>query len=267
MKDRDTFALFDSHCHLNAETFDGRHDEVIQAAQEAGVAYMAVVGFDYETINRGIRLAEAYDNIILALGWHPTQASSFDDQAKDFLKDKLGHPKVHMLGEIGLDYYWDTATPRDQEAAFRYQIQLAKDLNLPITIHNREATEDVYQILSQEGLPARGGIMHSFGGSPDQVQPFIDLGMHISFSGVVTFKKTDQVRQASRLVPADRLLIETDSPYLAPVPYRGKENQPAYVLEVAKVLAQVRGVPVEEIARQTTQNAFDLFGWYPSHGE
>lgn len=255
--------LFDTHTHLNAETFAGRESEIIETAKANDVHYMAVVGFDYATIEKTLELSQAFSNLISVCGWHPTESYCFDKKAEDFLEASLAQPKVKMLGEIGLDYYWDTSTKAEQDRAFRRQLAMAKNLHLPITIHNRDATEDCYRILKEEGIPNEGGIMHSFGEGPEWVDRFLDLGMHISFSGVVTFKKTLEVRQAAKLVPDNRLLIETDAPYLAPVPKRGKENQPAYVRYVAEVLSQVRETSLEEIAQITSQNAFELFNWYP----
>ena len=255
--------LFDTHTHLNAEAFAGREQEVVDAALANQVAYMAVVGFDDKTIEKSLELSKIYPNIISVCGWHPTEASTYGPQVEAMLEEALSQSKVHMLGEIGLDYYWDTASKADQERAFRRQIAIAKNHHLPITIHNRDATQDCYRILKEEGIPNAGGIMHSFGEGPEWAAKFLDLGMHISFSGVVTFKKTDDVRQAAQIVPSDRLLIETDAPYLAPVPKRGKENQPAYVRYVAEVISQVRGLTLEETAAITSNNAFDLFKWYP----
>lgn len=255
--------LFDTHTHLNVDAFDGIEEEVIQQARQNQVEYMGIVGFDEATILKSLKLSEGDDHLISIIGWHPNEALQYNEEVEAKLRQWLTHPKVKMLGEIGLDYYWNEAPKEVQEDVFRRQIQLAKDFNLPITIHNREATEDVYRILSTEGLPQRGGIMHSFGGDETAVQPFIDLGMHISFSGVLTFKKSEDVRRAAQLVPLDRLLIETDAPYLAPVPKRGKRNEPAYVKYVAEVLAQIRGISVEELAQVTTQNAFNLFDWRP----
>lgn len=255
--------LFDTHNHLNADQFLGRESEVLAAAKAHDVAFMAVVGFDEKTIERSLQLSRRYPEVISVLGWHPTEAYRYTQAIEDALIAQLSEAKVQMLGEIGLDYYWDKQHKDQQAKVFRRLIAIAKEHHLPITIHNRDATEDVYQILKEEGVPAAGGIMHSFGESLDAAYRFLDLGMHLSFSGVVTFKKAEEVREVAKMVPADRLLIETDAPYLAPHPFRGKENQPAYVRYVAEMLAQVREVDLTEIAEITSHNAFKLFNWYP----
>lgn len=255
--------LFDTHTHLNADQFVDEVPELIQAAAAQDVHYMAVVGFDEVTIERTLELSENYQNIISVVGCHPTEAGNYTKDFEKRLENWLELPKVKMLGEIGLDYYWDTAPKDVQEEVFRRQIAIAKEHQLPITIHNRDATADVYRILKQEGVPAAGGIMHSFGGTSEEAKQFLDLGMHISFSGVLTFKKSEAVRAAAAIVPKEFLLIETDAPYLAPVPKRGKRNEPAYVRYVAEVLAEVRNVSLEDIAALTTKNACDLFRWQP----
>lgn len=253
--------LFDTHTHLNAEQFEGIESEIIQQALAQQVAYMAVVGFDQKTIEKSLDLSQKFANLISVIGCHPTNANHYTQDFEKQLEQQLELSRVKMLGEIGLDYYWDSAPKDVQEKVFRRQIAIAKEHNLPITIHNREATEDTYRILKDEGIPQAGGIMHSFGGTAYQAEQFLDLGMHLSFSGVVTFKKAEEVRQAAKIVPIERLLIETDAPYLAPVPYRGKRNEPAYVKYVAEMLAQVREISLEEIAYQTTKNAGELFKW------
>lgn len=255
--------LFDTHTHLNADQFEGIEEEIIEAARQNDVEYMAVVGFDEKTIDKSLELSRNHQHIISVLGWHPTEAYRYNKEMEDMLIQKLSEDKVQMLGEIGLDYYWPDSTKEEQDRVFRRLIAIAKEMNLPITIHNRDATQDVYKILKEEGVPQTGGIMHSFGEKPEDVKKFLDLGMHISFSGVLTFKKSDEVREAAKLVPSDKLLIETDAPYLAPVPKRGKRNEPAYVRYVAEVLAAVRETSLEEIAQLTTKNAFDLFIWHP----
>lgn len=255
--------LFDTHTHLNAHHFTGIEHEVIAQALKNDVHYLAVVGFDEPTIIKSLELSDHYENIISVVGCHPTEASHYDAKFEKKLEHWLAHPKVKMLGEIGLDYYWDTAPKDVQEKVFRRQIAIAKEHGLPITIHNRDATEDTYRILKDVGVPECGGIMHSFGGTPEEAKQFLDLGMHLSFSGVLTFKKSEAVREAAAIVPQEFLLIETDAPYLAPMPFRGKQNQPAYVRYVAETLAQVRGWSLEETSQITTRNALKLFRWEP----
>ncbi len=258
-------ALFDTHTHLNAQQFDGREDEIVAAARENGVKYLAVVGFDEKTIAKSLDYAENYQNIISVIGWHPTEARRYSPEIEARLEKDLERDQVKMLGEIGLDYYWKDSSKDEQKRVFRRLIAMAKEHNLPITIHNRDASEDCYQILKEEGLPDAGGIMHSFGEGPEYAKKFLDLGMHLSFSGVLTFKKTEDVRQSALLVPDDRLLIETDAPYLAPEPKRGKENQPAYVRYVAERMADLKGRTLQEIADLTSTNAFNLFKWDPDN--
>lgn len=252
--------IFDSHTHLNAEQFNEDIPETIARAKELGVSEMAVVGFDYSTIKKSLELSEAHDFIYSIIGWHPTEAGSFDQAAEEFLLERLTLPKVVALGEIGLDYYW-MEDPKDvQEKVFRRQIAIAKEHHLPISIHMRDAIEDTYRILKEEDVREIGGIMHSFSGDAEWAKKFLDLGMHISFSGVVTFKKALEVQEAAGIVPLDRLLVETDAPYLAPVPYRGKRNEPGYTRYVVEKIAELREMSVEELAKQTTQNAHNLFG-------
>lgn len=255
--------LFDTHTHLNAEQFNGIEDEIIKKAALNDVAYLAVVGFDYPTIKKALALGENHKNIISVVGCHPTEAGKYNDLFEEQLNQWLTLPQVKMLGEIGLDYYWNSDPKEVQERVFRRQIAIAKEHHLPITIHNRDATEDTYRILKDEGVPEAGGIMHSFGGTAEEAKQFLDLGMHISFSGVLTFKKSESVREAALVVPDNRLLIETDAPYLAPVPYRGKRNEPGYVRYVAETLAEIKGWDLEKVAQVTTQNAFELFKWEP----
>lgn len=255
--------LFDTHSHLNARQYKGKVQEVYDMAIEAGVGYFGVVGFDLETNQRSIDLVPKFENTISVIGWHPTVAKDYNSEVEKKINQWLDLPQTKMLGEVGLDYHWDTS-PRDiQEKVFRRMINIAKDHDLPITIHERDASDAVYKILKEEGIPRKGGIMHTFGNDVEDAKRYLDLGMHLSFSGVVTFKNTAEVREAAKIVPLDRLLIETDAPYLTPVPYRGKMNYPAYVTYVAEKLAEVKELPLEKIARATTLNAFKLFDWYP----
>lgn len=251
--------LFDTHCHLNVDAFEEDVEETIERAKELGVSKFAVVGFDTETIKNSLELSQAHPEIYSIIGWHPTEAGSYSPDIQESLIQLLGQDKVVAMGEMGLDYYWNTSPKEVQEKVFRQQIQIAKDLKLPISIHMRDAIEDTYRILKEEDVSSIGGIMHSYSGDVDYMKRFLDLGMHISLSGVVTFKKAVEVHEVAKVVPLDRLLIETDAPYLAPVPYRGKRNEPGYVRYVAERVAELREMDFEELANVTMTNAKRLF--------
>lgn len=252
--------LFDTHTHINVKQFNEDVEEVIQRALDHGVTRMSVVGFDFPTIEKALELSDKYDSVYPTIGWHPTEAGSYNDEVELYLKELYTtRDDIVAVGETGLDYHWMEDPKEVQFEAFRRQIQLAKEVNLPVTIHNRESTKDVYRILKEEGLPQAGAIMHSFGVSTKWLKKFIDLGAMISISGVVTFKNAAEVRDIAKAVPLDRLLIETDAPYLTPEPNRGKRNEPSYVRYVAKEIAQVRGMSEEEVADITTKNANRLF--------
>ena len=252
--------IFDTHTHLNVEEFAGREAEEIALAAEMGVTQMNIVGFDTPTIERALELADEYEQLYATIGWHPTEAGTYTDEVEACLLEKLKHPKVVALGEIGLDYHWMTAPKEVQEQVFRRQIQLSKDLNLPFVVHTRDALEDTYEIIKSEGVGPRGGIMHSFSGSLEWAEKFVGLGMTISFSGVVTFKKATDIQEAARELPLDKILVETDAPYLAPVPKRGRENKTAYTRYVVDFIADLRGMTTEELAAATTANAERIFG-------
>ena len=252
--------IFDTHTHLNVEEFAGREEEELQLATEMGVSKINIVGFDRPTIERALELAESYDQLYATIGWHPTEAGTYDEAVEAYLLDKLRHPKVVALGEIGLDYHWMTASKDVQERVFRRQIQLSKKLNLPFVVHTRDALEDTYEIIKSEGVGPRGGIMHSYSGSLEMAERFIELGMMISFSGVVTFKKATDIQEAARSLPLEKILVETDAPYLAPVPKRGRENKTAYTRYVVDFIADLRGMTTEELAAVTTANAERIFG-------
>lgn len=251
--------IFDTHTHLNAEQFQDEIEETIVRAKELGVTQMAVVGFDTPTIEKSLELSQNYDGIYSIIGWHPTEAGSYTNEIEKRLYEQLTRPKVVALGEIGLDYYWMEDPKEVQAKVFKRQIEIAKEFNLPISIHTRDAMEDTYTILKEAGIKDIGGIMHSFSGDGEWAKKFLDLGMHLSFSGVVTFKKALEVKEAAQVVPLDRLLVETDAPYLAPVPFRGKRNEPGYTKYVVDEIAALREMSVEEVAVQTTQNARRLF--------
>ena len=261
--------LVDSHCHIDGEAFDGDRDEAIRRAREAGVVAMLNVGTGDPHSNdfrKAVAVAEKYDNIFASVGVHPHDAKLYNDKAEEHLIELAKSEKVIAWGEIGLDYYYDHS-PRDvQREVFRRQIRTARDLDLPVIIHSRDADDETVEILTEEfsmQKPARSkgiGIMHCFGGTPEMAQALMPLGFMISFAGNVTFKKAENLREAARVVPLDRLLIETDCPFLTPIPFRGKRNEPAYVEHTARFLADFYGVSFEEIAQTTTENFVEFFG-------
>ncbi|HJV30765.1 MAG TPA: TatD family hydrolase [Bacillales bacterium] len=251
--------LFDTHAHLNAEQYNEDLEEVIARAKDEGVATMVVVGFDRPTIQRAIELADQYDFIYASVGWHPVDAIDMTEEDLKWIEELSSHPKVVALGEMGLDYYWDKSPKDIQQEVFRKQIRLAKKVKLPIIIHNREATSDIIEILKEEGAEEVGGIMHCFSGSPEIAKECVKMNFYISLGGPVTFKNAKKPKEVAAEIPLDKLLIETDCPYLTPHPFRGKRNEPSYVKLVAEEIAHIKGVTFEEIAEATTKNAKKLF--------
>lgn len=258
--------FIDSHAHLDVPNYDADRAEVIARARAAGVELMLeIAGSDVGkgSLDPGLRLAEAHDFIYAAIGLHPHEASLYDAQLEKILLDCSHHPKVIGWGEIGLDYHYDNS-PRDvQRQVFRRQLELALERRLPAIIHTREAEEDTIAILREawfeNGGAEIGGIIHCFTSSQALADAAVEMGFHISFSGVLTFKTAEELRDVARSVPLERLLIETDCPFLAPIPYRGKRNEPAFVVETAKKLAELKQTSVEEIARVTSGNFRRLF--------
>ncbi len=256
--------LVDSHCHLDFADFADEIDEVVARAEAAGVCRMVTIGTRVKRFDEVRALTERFDNVYCSVGTHPHNAAEETDVTADHLVRMAAHPKVVAIGESGLDFYYDHS-PRDKQvAAFRRHIAAARETGLPLVIHSRDADEMMAEILSEE--MANGpftAVLHCFSSSRELAETGVALGCYVSFSGILTFKKADELRAIAAWLPADRLLIETDAPYLAPVPYRGKRNEPAYVAETAKVLAEVRGVDAAEIARRTTENFFRLFAKVP----
>jgi len=246
--------LVDSHVHLDDAKFDSDREAVIERARAAGVESMLAIGTGNGThhLDVALRMADRYPFIYATIGVHPHDASKATPETWARLREFATHPKVLAVGEIGLDYHYDFS-PRDvQRAVFEQQLTLAAEFGKPIVIHTREAWDDTLAILRAHWHG--GGIMHCFTGDEAQARQSLDLGFHLSFGGVLTFPKAENVRQAARLAPEDRLLIETDCPYLAPVPHRGKRNEPAFVVETARRLAEVRGVSPAAIAETTSRN-------------
>jgi TatD DNase family protein len=254
----------DSHAHIDGSEYDGDREEVIQRARDAGVHAILTVGTGDPhggTLERAVALAEKHDDIYAAIGTHPHDARLFDDRAEERIRTLINESKrVIAWGEIGLDYHYDNS-PRDvQREVFRRQLQLARTAGLPVIIHTREAEEDTIQILQEEwNAPELRGIMHCFSGSLQLEEATVKLGFLISFAGVVTFKKADDLRAVARQVPLNRLLIETDCPYLTPAPFRGRRNEPAHVVEVARGLAALHEKTIAEMGQITTNNFNALF--------
>lgn len=252
--------FFDTHAHLNAEQYNKDLAEVIDRAQKEGVSNIVVVGFDRPTIEKAMKLTEEYDFIYACVGWHPVDAIDMTEEDLLWIEELTKHPKVVALGEMGLDYYWDKSPKEIQKEVFRRQIRLAKKVELPIVIHNRDATADIVEILKEEEAKEVGGIMHCFSGSPETAKECTDMNFYISLGGPVTFKNAKKPKEVAEVIPLEKLLIETDCPYLAPHPYRGKRNEPGYVKLVAEQIAEIKGISTEEVARVTTENAKKIFG-------
>lgn len=252
--------LFDTHAHLNADQFEEDLEAVIERAHQEGVENMVVVGFDRPTITRAMELADRYEFIYACIGWHPVDAIDMVDEDLLWIEELSSHPKVVAIGEMGLDYYWDKSPKEIQKEVFRKQIQLAKKVKLPIVIHNREATADIVTILKEENAKEVGGIMHCFSGSVEVAKECVEMNFFISLGGPVTFKNAKKPKEVAEVIPLEKLLIETDCPYLAPHPHRGKRNEPAYVKLVAEQIAELKGLTYEEVAKATTDNAKKLFG-------
>jgi TatD DNase family protein len=246
--------LIDSHCHLDDKQFDPDRDEVIARAREAGVERMMAIGTGDgpPDLEAALRLARRHDFIYATVGVHPHDAAKATPETFAALEALAADTKVLAIGEIGLDYHYDFSPRNVQREVFVEQLKLAGRAGKPIVIHTREAWDDTLLVLREHW--SGGGIIHCFSGGPGEARQALDLGFHLSFGGVLTFPKADALREAARLGPEDRLLVETDAPYLAPVPKRGKRNEPAFMLETARRLAEVRGVAPERIAEVTTEN-------------
>ncbi len=249
----------DSHCHLDDKRFAGDLDAVVDRAAAAGVTRILTIGTGDgpPEIDRATRLADRYPQVYASIGVHPHDASKVTSQTYADLRALATHSKVIAFGEMGLDYHYEFSPREIQREVFIEQLKLARAVNLPITIHTREAWEDTMSILREHWFGQ--GVMHCFTGDPTQAQEALDMGFHLSYGGVLTFKTAEQVRESARITPADRLLIETDAPYLAPIPYRGKRNEPAMMVETARKLAEVRETTPEAIAALTTANFDRLF--------
>ena len=246
-------SIFDSHTHINAHEFDDDIPDVIERAKSLNVDKMLVLGYDKESADKMITLVDDYPNIYGAVGIHPEDSSKYDDFESQLLT-YLNNPKVKAIGEIGLDYHCDVDHDLQKEI-FKKQIMIAHQYHLPISVHNRDAFQDVYNILKETNGAQYGGIMHSFNGDIQWAQQFIELGMEISFSGVVTYGNALEVQETAKFIPVEHLLVETDAPYLTPMPYRDRQNEPGMTRYTVEFLAQLRNENVDMLAQQTCENA------------
>ena len=256
--------LIDSHCHLDFDELSGDLDGVLSRARAAGIDGMVTISTRVEQFARIRAIAEAHDNVWCSIGTHPHNADEELDIPVSELVELSKHPRVVAIGEAGLDYFYDNAPREAQAIGLRNHIAAARETGLPLVIHSRSADEDMAAILTEEtGKGAFPFLLHCFSSGPELARTGVALGGYVSFSGILTFPKSEELREIAKTVPLERMLVETDAPYLAPKPYRGKRNEPAYVAHTAAVLAETVGVSVEEIARITTENAFRIFSKMP----
>ena len=257
--------MIDTHCHLDFEAFDDDRDAVVERATTAGVTRIINPAVDLGACDAALRLAAEHEGVYAAIGVHPNSTASFSPEHMAALEDYARRAKVVAIGEIGLDYYWDKSPHDTQKIAFKAQLALAAQLDLPVIIHNRDASDDVMTILEgwaatlPETLRQRSGVLHSFSGDMAIAERALAAGFYLGFTGPITFKKADETRRIAAAVPLDRLLVETDAPFLTPVPYRGKRNEPAYIPYMVERLASLKLVTPQEMAEATTQNAERLF--------
>lgn len=252
--------LIDTHCHLNLSEYDEDRPDVIARARETGISHMVVIGIDCATSRAAIDLAVSHADISATAGHHPHEAEQLRDEDLDELKSLAGHPEVVGFGEIGLDFFRDRS-PRDiQKKRFDDLIRIGLDLDLPLIIHDRDAHEDILEHLTTAGAGGHKGVIHCYSGDYQMARKFLDLGFYISIPGTVTFPKNHVLRDVVARLPLDTLLVETDAPFLAPVPKRGRRNEPAYVRHTAMEVAKIKGISLEEAAEATTRNARTLFG-------
>lgn len=254
--------LVDSHCHLDRldlTPFDGELEGALQNAREHGVGHMLCVCIDLEHFNDVLNIAKKYDSVSVSVGVHPNERGGSEPSVEQ-LAELSQDTNVVAMGETGLDYFRSEGDLEWQRQRFRTHIEAAKQIKKPLIIHMRDATQDTLRIMQEENAAEAGGVMHCFTGNWQAAKEALDMGFYISFSGIVTFKSAIELKEVAKKMPMDRMLVETDSPYLAPVPYRGKSNQPAYVKHVAEHVAELRSITLDKLTRNTTENYFKLFG-------
>src|SRR5216117_2502968 len=251
--------LIDSHCHIDDARFDADREAMLQRARDAGIGHFVTIGCDLETSRAAVTLAQRHPFISATVGVHPHEVKLIKDGWYDELRLLAKSKGVVAYGEIGLDYHYDHSPREVQRQRFREQVRLARDLRLPVVIHTREAQEDTITILKEEKASELGGVFHCFSGDAWLAKDALDLGFYLSFSGVITFQNATMLRDIVKTVPLDRILVETDSPYLTPAPHRGKRNEPAHVRLVAEKIAAIQGMTADQIAELTSQNARRVF--------
>lgn len=251
--------LFDTHAHIDFPRYDKDRKKVIERARAEGVKYILNCGADLESSQRAVKLAEDFFEIYAAVGIHPHEASIYTVEIAKKLRELAETKKVVAFGEIGLDYHYDNSPRDEQRQAFRAQLRLASNLGLPVIIHSREAEEDTINILKEEWDPENGGVVHCYSSSAEMAKELLDLNFHIGFTGLITFKNLEWLRRIVSNTPIRRILIETDSPYMSPEPYRGRRNEPARVKEVARQVAKCHNLTLDKVAEITTQNGLNLF--------
>ena len=252
--------LVDSHCHLDFPDFQEELDDVVRRAKLAGVGHMVTICTEIKKFDAIKAIAERFDNVFCSVGTHPHSADKELDFSAEDIAKLAEHPKCIAIGEVGLDYFYDSAPREAQAKGFRTHIKAARMTGLPLSIHTRDAEDDTIAIL-KEGMEegAFPALLHCYSSNRELAMRSLEMGLYVSLSGILTFKRSQEIRDTIKDVPLDRLLVETDSPYLAPMPYRGKRNEPSYVVKTAEVLAEVKGVSLEEISKITTDNFFRLF--------
>lgn len=256
--------LIDTHCHLDFPDFEAERDDIVARARAAGVKQMITISTRVKTFPTILAIAEKYPSVFCSVGTHPHNADEELDVPVSELVELSKHPRVVAIGEAGLDYFYDNAPREAQAIGLRNHIAAARETGLPLVIHSRAADEDMAAILTEEtGKGAFPFLLHCFSSGPELARIGVELGGYVSFSGILTFPKSEELREIAKTVPLERMLVETDAPYLAPKPYRGKRNEPAYVAHTAAVLAETVGASADEIARITTENAFRIFSKMP----
>lgn len=251
--------IFESHAHYDSSKFQEDRAELLSTMQENGIGTIVNVGATWKSVTEVVELAEKYPFIYAALGLHPDEVGDFTEERFQFLKNQCKHEKVVAIGEIGLDYYWDNESHDVQKEWFIRQLNLAREFDLPVIIHSRDAAEDTLQIMKEHARGLRG-VIHCFSYSKEMAEEYVKLGFHIGIGGVVTFKNGKKLKEIASAIPLERILLETDCPYLAPEPYRGKRNSSLYIPHIAQEIANLRGITYEEVVAQTEQNGKELFG-------